>query len=53
MTKTCPVCQKPIKDDEIVVCLLLAKPKFKEDGYELQAMSQTIISHVFCVEVKQ
>lgn len=51
MTKQCPICQKPLKNDDIVVALLLAKFKELESGYELQAMAQTISSHVYCVEV--
>jgi hypothetical protein len=50
MTKQCPICQKLIKNDEIVVALLLAKFKEQEDGYGLEAMAQTISSHLYCVE---
>lgn len=51
MTKICPVCQKPIQDGEIVVALLMARFKTHDEGYQLEAMAQTISSHVFCVEV--
>lgn len=53
MTKSCPICNKDIRNDDLVVALLLAKFKTHDEGYELQAMAQTISSHLWCVENKQ
>ena len=50
MKKTCPICQQPVKTDDIVVVLMLAKFKEQENSYGLQCMSQTISSHLYCVE---
>lgn len=50
MKKKCPICNNDIKTDDIVVVLMLAKFKGLETSYELACMSQTISSHLFCVE---
>lgn len=50
MTKKCPLCQQFIKDNDIVVALLLARFKIHDEGYGLETMAQTISSHVYCVE---
>ena len=50
MKKICPICNKEVKDGDTVVALLLAKFKELEQGYELQAMAQTISSHLYCAE---
>jgi len=52
--KKCGVCGQEIKTDDIVVALLLAKFKIKDSkSYDLEVMSQTIASHVYCVEKPQ
>lgn len=49
--KICPICQHTIKNDETVVVLLLAKYQQKDEkSYDLSVMSQTISSHLFCIE---
>lgn len=53
MTKQCPICSKNIQDGDTVVALMLAKFKTLETGYELQAMAQTISSHLYCAEQPQ
>lgn len=50
MKKKCPLCQVDIKDGDTVVVLLLAKYVQKDGAYDLQVSSQTISSHLFCVE---
>lgn len=52
-SKTCPVCGQVIKDNDFVVVLLLARFKPKEDKYDLECMSQTISSHLYCAEKKE
>lgn len=52
MKKICPLCNKAIKDDDLVVVLMLAKYRAQESSYELACLSQTISSHLFCVEKK-
>lgn len=50
MKKLCPLCGQALKDNDLVVVLLLAKIKLKEESYELDCQSQTISSHLFCIE---
>lgn len=50
--KLCPICQKELKTDDVVVVLMLAKITLKEEAYDLACMSQTIASHLFCAENK-
>ncbi len=52
MIKKCPLCNKELKTDDVVVVLMLAKYKQNEGSYDLACMAQTISSHVFCAETK-
>ncbi len=50
MIKKCPLCNKELKTDDVVVVLMLAKYKQNEGSYDLSCMAQTISSHLYCVE---
>lgn len=50
MTKLCSVCGKDIAANDIIVAMMLAKFKPNETTYDLEVSSQTILSHVFCVQ---
>lgn len=53
MLKLCPICNQALKDNDMVVVLLMGKFKLKGDSYDLECAAQTIASHVFCVEKKE
>lgn len=50
--KKCPLCGQELKDDDLVVALMLARYHPKESSYDLECMAQTISSHLYCAQAK-
>lgn len=50
--KRCPICGKTLADNDLTIVLLMARYHPTESSYTLEAMQQTLVSHLFCVEKK-